>query len=289
MPALFVSSGIFTYAGAALAVGLFALMAPLGVVWWRMAVGAGVLWLLWRPWKQSWSLKSLALAVAFGVVLATMNALFYEAIARIPMGTAVSVEFTGPVFVAVLTGRGWRPRLAALLALGGVGAIGGFGLALSDPVVFQGFLYILAAAAAWAGYILLGAHISKSSPTGPSLAIGLGAAALIYLPLFYSSAFHVRFTPGILLALAGVAVLSTALPYSIDAVAFGRLSADTFALLTALLPATSVVVGAVMLRQIPNMFEIVGLVLVSTAVWLAGKQPHATRYPERRDEGEALG
>lgn len=277
VPALFVSSGIFTYVGAAIAVGLFVLMPPTGVVWWRMALGAVVLLLLWRPWKQAWTPKAVLVAVVFGLVLGAMNALFYEAIARMPMGAAVSVEFIGPVIVAVVRGRGWTPRIAAVLALVGIFMIGGWGVDLSNPTVRTGFFFILGAAVAWACYISLGSYISRRRPTGPSLALGLSAATIIYLPVFFADAFHVDFTGNLVLMLIGVGVLSTALPYSIDAIAFGRISDATFALLTSLLPLTSVIVGAIMLRQIPNAFEISGMILVSVAVWLANRVPRRRR------------
>lgn len=273
VPALFVASGIFSYGGAALAVGLFTIMSPLGVVWWRAALGAVVLILLWRPWKKAWSRKEIAAAVLFGIALVAMNGLFYEAIARIPLGTAVSIEFIGPVAVAVIRGRGMMPRIAALLSLLGILAIGGWGLDLSDPDVRVGFIFIVGAAIAWAAYIVLGSYISSRGPTGPSLAVGVAVATVISLPFLASAAFHVDFTLPVVLMLVGVGIFSTAIPYSIDAIAFGRISATVFALLTALLPATSVLVGAVMLRQVPNAFELAGLVLVSVAVWLAGRVP----------------
>ncbi len=275
VPALFILSGIFTYVGAALAVGLFQVMSPLGVVWWRGGVGALALLALWRPWRTKWTARRVAVATIFGVVLLGMNILFYQAIALIPMGTAVSLEFLGPVAVALFRGRGWAPRVAASLALAGVVAIGGWGLDLGDATVATGFGFALAAGAAWAGYILLGSRISREAATGPSLALGLTLAALLYLPFLHSPAFDAQFSLPVVLALVGVAVLSTTLPYSIEAIAFGRIKADTFALLTALLPATSVVIGAVMLRQVPNLFEVAGLVLISVAVWLASKEPSA--------------
>ncbi len=274
VPALFIGSGIAQYVGAAIAVGLFIFMSPLGVVWWRMALGAVVLLIIWRPWRMHWDARALLLATMFGLMLGGMNTLFYESIAHIPLGTAVSVEFVGPVAVALLRSRGPLPRIAALLALAGIVLIGGWGIDLSEPVVLTGFLFALGAAVTWAGYILLGSYISRRGKIGPSLAVGLTVAAFVYLPFFFTSAFLVDFTWSLVLMLLGVGVFSTAIPYSIDALAFGRVKADVFALLQALLPATSVIVGAVMLSQLPNAFELLGLVLVSIAVWLAGRVPN---------------
>ncbi len=271
-PALFISVGLSQYVGAAIAITLFALMTPLGVVWWRLAVGGVALVLIWRPWKVTWTWARLGMAVAFGGALAVMNSLFYEAMSTIPLGTTVSVEFLGPVAVAVARGRGARVRVASLLALVGVVLIGGWGLDLTDPAQLRGFLFALGAAAAWATYILLGSHVAKSGSPGAYLGVGLLVAAVGYLPFFHGDAFGFPFSGGLLAALLGVGLLSSGIPYSLEAFAFRRMLAATFALLTALLPATSTLVAAVMLRQIPSAAELVGLVLISAAVWLAGRE-----------------
>ena len=99
-PALFLASGFTQYAGAALAIGLFAVIPAASVAWWRLAVSAVVLLAWRRPWRQSWTRRELAAAALFGVVLATMNVVFYVAIEYLPLGTAVAIEFLGPVAVA---------------------------------------------------------------------------------------------------------------------------------------------------------------------------------------------
>lgn len=251
------------------------------MVWWRIAIGAVGMTLIWRPWRIRWSLESLAVTFAFGLALAGMNLLFYEAIARIPLGATVSLEFLGPVAVAVVRGRGAPPRIAAGIALIGVMLIGGWGLDLADPTVKSGFLFGLGAATAWALYILLGARIATTAPPGPSLAIGTLAASLVILPFLWTQIFGYQAPVGagsislpiLALALIGVGLFSSAIPYSLEAVAFVRLPAATFALLTALLPATSTLVGAIALGQIPSAAELLGLVLISIAVWLAARTP----------------
>lgn len=274
-PALFVTAALFQYVGAAIAIGLFAVMAPSGVVWWRIFIGALGMLLLWRPWRYRWSARSLAAAALFGVALGGMNLLFYEAIARIPLGATVSLEFIGPVVVAVFRGRGALSKISAALAFTGVALIGGWGLDLSVPGATTGFLFGLAAGAAWAVYILLGSRIAQSMPPGPSLALGTLVAAGLFLPFVWGSVDlgdGSLLGPGlVLLSLVGVGLFSSAIPYSIEAIAFSRLSAAMFALLTALLPATSTFVGAVALGQIPTVGELVGLALVSVAVWLASR------------------
>ena len=112
-PLVFAASAFSQYLGAGLAVSLFSLMPSTTVAWWRLVVGAVVLLALRRPWRRSWTRRALALAAAFGTATATMNVIFYAAISLLPLGTVVSLEFLGPVAVAAVTGRGWRPRLAA--------------------------------------------------------------------------------------------------------------------------------------------------------------------------------
>lgn len=236
-----------------------------------MAIGALVLVVLWKPWQTKWTPRKVLLAVVFGLSLATMNILFYEAIARIPLGAAVSIEFVGPVVVAIFRGRGWLTWVAAFLALAGVVLIGGWGLDTSTQSAQIGFLFALAAAAAWAIYIVLGSKISAAGPPGPSLALGLVVASLAYLPILGPGAFGFSFSWWTVLSLVAVGIFSSAIPYSFEAIAFSRLSAAAFALLNALLPATSAVVGALTLGQIPAVASLVGLVLVSVAVWLAGR------------------
>src|SRR6476659_1532113 len=124
-PVLFLGSGFTQYCGAALAIGLFAVIPAASVAWWRLAVSAVVLLAWRRPWRQRWSRRELGAAALFGVVLATMNVVFYVAIDYLPLGTAVAIEFLGPVVVAGVTGRGWRDRLGIALAAVGVVALAG--------------------------------------------------------------------------------------------------------------------------------------------------------------------
>lgn len=270
-PGLFVASGVLQYTGASLAVSLFAVLSPGAVAWWRLVCGGVALLLMWRPWRQPWTWRDLAVSALFGLFLGAMNILFYEAVARLPLGVAVSVEFLGPVGVAVTRGRGWRVRLAALLALAGVGLIGGLGLDLQDGGQLSGLLLALGAAAMWAGYIVLGGRIATKRSGVGSLAVGTSIAALAFAPFLASSAFEVTPTWGLVAALLGVGVLSTALPYSFEAVALRRLPAETFSLLTALLPATSTLVGLVVLHQVPSWAELSGLLAISVAVWMGAR------------------
>lgn len=268
-PVLFIGSGLSSYVGAGFAVALFSLMPPTTVAWWRLMTGAVILLVWRRPWRRRWSRRELVIAMLFGVAMSTMNVIFYAAIDHLALGTAVSLEFLGPVVVALVTGRGWRPRVAAGLALAGVGAISGFGLDLSDPTQLLGVILALAAGSAWAAYILLGRRVAGSGGVD-SLAVASATGALMYLPLAATTASVALGQARSTLMVLGVGVLSTVIPYALDQVNMGRLTSDAFALLSSLMPATSLLVGVVMLRQLPNAWEVLGLLLVSAAVALAG-------------------
>lgn len=268
-PLLFIVSGCSSYVGAGFAVTLFALMPPTTVAWWRVSVGAVVLLLWRRPWRRAWTRRGLANAALFGVATATMNVVFYASIRYLPLGTAVSLEFVGPVAVALTTGKGWRPRLAATLALAGVVSISGLGLDLADEHQRTGVLLALGAGTAWAFYILLGRKVASTGTGLDSLAVACLAGSLFYLPLALPTAGAALVTARTALTVLGVGLASTVVPFVLDQVTLKRLQAATFSLLSALLPATSLAVGVVMLAQVPNGWELLGLALVSVAVALS--------------------
>ena len=267
-----VGSGLIQYVGAALAVVAFASVEPASVAWWRVLTGALVLLAWKRPWRGGLTRSDLAISALFGVIVLAMNSSFYEAIARLPLGTAVSIEFVGPVAVAVVRGRGWRPRVAAVLAFAGVASIGGLALDLSQPSVRAGLAWILLAALAWAAYIVVGQRASTTRDGVTNLALGCAWGSLFFAPILGPGATAATASWELIAIVIGVGLLSTAIPYSFEALAMRRLAAPTFALFAAILPATSALVGAVMLRQIPGFFELIGLVLVSAAVWLASRE-----------------
>ena len=279
-PLIFVVSAFSQYLGAGLAVSLFSLMPSTTVAWWRLVVGATVLMALRRPWRRGWTRKALVLAAAFGTATATMNVIFYAAISLLPLGTVVSLEFLGPVVVAAITGRGWRPRCAAVLALLGVVSISGLGVDLSEPEQRTGVVLALAAGVAWAGYILLGRRVASAGAGVDSLAVGMVFGALAYAPFAVGAAAGALTSVRSAVMALGVGLLSTAVPYGLDQVVLKRLGTDTFALLSSLMPATSMLVGVAVLGQLPSGWEVAGLGLVSVAVALAstdGRAPRPTR------------
>lgn len=272
-PVLFLGSGFTQYCGAALAIGLFAVIPAASVAWWRLAVSAVVLLAWRRPWRQPWTRRELGAAALFGVVLATMNVVFYVAIEFLPLGTAVAIEFLGPVVVAGVTGRGWRDRLGIGLAAVGVVALAGVQLegGFTRDVVI-GLVAILGSAAAWAGYILLGRRIALQRDGISALAVGMTAGAVVYSPLALGAVAPVVTDAGRAAAVVGIAVLSSVIPYAIEQVVLRRVSAARFAILLALLPVTALIVGAVFLAQVPSPLEVAGMVLVCAAIVLSGQR-----------------
>lgn len=278
-PALFATSGIAQYSGAALAVGLFALAPPHTVGWARALVSAVILLALIRPWRATWTRPTLRQTALFGVVLVAMNMLFYIAIHYLPLGAAVAIEFAGPVLVAAWGNRSARGRLAALLAAAGVASISLIGLRWEDAgaggvgPMLLGLACAAGAGATWAWYMVLAGRIAAVRDGQASLAVGTSIAVVLLAPLAAPWAAPLVTSGGsIWLAVLGVGVLSSVIPYLLDQVAIVRLGTATFALLNALLPATATVVGLVALQQQPTVGEVVGLVAISVAVALAPRK-----------------
>jgi len=290
VPALFVVSGLTQYLGAAIAVGLFAVAGAVEVGWLRVAASA-VLLLVWRrPWRRPWTRRDLAWVAVFGVALATMNLAFYVAIDHLPLGTAVAIEFLGPVAVAAVTGRGWRERGGVAVAAAGVVLLAGVtiesDLPREDAVL--GLAAIGVAAAGWAAYILLGRRVAVSGSGVTSLSVAMTVGALAFAPVLGPSALPHLGDWRVVAAVVGIALFSSVVPYALEQVILRRVSAATFSVLLALLPATAAVVGAVVLRQVPGVPELVGLVLVSGAIAMTAG-PGARGEPGGRGEPGARG
>jgi inner membrane transporter RhtA len=260
-PLLFVASGCSMYVGAALAVVLFETLTPAGVAWLRMLVAALALLAWRRPEPAAWRGRRLVLAGGFGLVTGVMNVAFYEAIARLPLGTAVAVEFCGPVVVAALGLRSVRDIAALLLAATGVALIADVRLAGSRT----GLLLALLAALMWAGYIVLGKRVARGGNGLDDMAVGFAFTVLLLCPLAAATG-PAWGSPSLLLLAAGVGMLSTVLPYALDQVVLRRIDHSQFALLLGLLPAAASVVGFLVLRQLPHPLEAAGIVAVVLAV-----------------------
>ncbi len=273
-PVLFVIGAVSMYAGAALAVGLFSVLAPAAVAALRM-LGAAAVLLAWRrPGAEAWRGGRVLRAAAFGLATAGMNIAFYEAIARLPLGTAVAVEFCGPVAVAAVASR--RPRDIAAVVMAAIG------VALIADVRWSGapsgVLWALAAAALWAAYIVLGKRVAGAGNGLDDMAVGFAVAAVVLTPVLLiggTTGISALADPFVLLLAVGVGVLSSVVPYVLDQIVLRRVGQARFAVLLALLPATATVVGLIGLSQVPSPLEAVGIAAVVAAVALRSRDGDA--------------
>jgi inner membrane transporter RhtA len=264
--ALFVLGAISQYVGAALAVLLFASVPAAGVAWLRVVAAAAVLVAWRRPWRTRWTSERLALVAAFGTALALMNLTFYLAIDRLPLGTAVAIEFCGPIAVAALGSRTRRDLAALALAVAGVLALADVHIA-GSPL---GFALAAGAGVFWAAYIVLGHRVAAQSQIRPqdglALAMAIGAVGLA--PALVVSAVPALVSPALLAACLAVGVASSVVPYALEQIAMRRLPRARFALLLALLPATAAIIGAIVLGQVPGLVEAAGIALIVVAASL---------------------
>jgi inner membrane transporter RhtA len=273
-PFLFVVGGLSMYVGAALAVGLFDRLSPAAVAVLRI-LGAAVVLLAWRrPGRAAWRGARLGRAVAFGLATALMNLTFYEAIARLPLGTAVAIEFCGPVAVAAVASR--RPRDVGAVLLAALGVLLIADVRWSDGG--SGVLWALGAAALWAAYIVLGKRLATGGTGVDDMAVGFAVAAVLLSPVVLFGAPNGLGTladPVVLLLAVGVGVLASVVPYGLDQVVLRRVGQARFAVLLALLPATATVVGLVGLAQVPTLAEAAGIAAVVAAVALRSRDGDA--------------
>lgn len=269
-PVLFVVGGLSMYVGAALAVGLFDRLTPTAVAVLRL-LGAAAVLLAWRrPPRAAWRGLRLVRAVAFGLATALMNIAFYEAIARLPLGTAVAIEFCGPVAVAAAASR--RPRDVAAVLFAAVGVLLIADVRWSGSP--SGVLWALAAATMWAAYIVLGKRVATGGNGLDDMAVGFVVAAAVLSPLLFTGGpgtLSALADPLVLLLAVGVGVLSSVVPYVLDQVVLRRVGQARFAVLLALLPATATVVGLIGLAQVPTLLELAGIAAVVAAVALRSR------------------
>ncbi len=281
-PLLFVGSGLGQYFGAGLAARvLFDDVEAAGVAWLRIAAAALVLVAWRRPWRATWDRRGLLWTAAFGLVLTGMNVAFYIAIDNLPLGTAVAIEFAGPVAVAAVTGTGWHERAGIALAAPGVVLLAGVSLHAGDGDVVLGLVAIGIAAALWAGYIVLGRRVATTGDGVTRLAAGMALGAVVFAPPLVPRAAPAFGSWRLMLVVVVVAVLSSVVPYAVEQVVLRRVTPATFAILLALLPATAAAMGALLLRQWPHALDLVGLALVSGAIVLTNRhRPEPVAEPD---------
>ncbi|CAM5713058.1 Threonine/homoserine exporter RhtA [Streptomyces hirsutus] len=259
---LVLAGGISVQFGGALAVTLMPRAGALGVVTLRLLVAAVVLLVVCRPRLRGHSRADWTTVIAFGIALAGMNGLFYQAAARIPLGTAVTLEVLGPLALSVLASRRAINFLWAGLALAGVVLLGGGGFDSLDPL---GAAFALGAGVMWAAYIIFSARTGRRFPQADGLALAMAVAALLFLPLGIAESGTKLIDPTILALGSAVAVLSSVLPYTLELLALRRLPASTFAILMSLEPAIAAAAGFLILSQTLTLTESAAIALVIAA------------------------
>lgn len=262
-PVTMIAAAVLNYIGTACAVGLFEVGSVTGVGWGRFATAALVMLLIFRPRIE---LRKIWIPVLFGIAMTSMNMVFYHAIAYIPLGAAVSLEFLGPIVLSAITGRSWRVRMGLLFALTGVALISWVGVDVSNPKIQLGVLFAFASGLLWAIYIFIGGKIAVAGNGVNSLAIGMTAGALFYLPFGVQGFVPIAVNPKYLALMFFVGIFSSFVPFLVEIMVMRYISTPVYSLLVALYPATSLLVGLVVLRQIPTLGEIFGLLLVTIAV-----------------------
>ncbi|MEZ3177239.1 EamA family transporter [Streptomyces pimonensis] len=256
---LVLAGGISVQFGGALAVTLMPRAGALGVVTLRLLVAAVVLMVLCRPRLRGHSRADWGTVVVFGVAMAAMNGLFYQSVARIPLGPAVTLEVLGPLALSVLASRRAVNLVWAGLALAGVFLLGGGGFSSLDPL---GVVFALGAGAMWAAYIVFSARTGRRFPQADGLALAMGVAAVLFLPLGVAESGAKLLDPTVLALGAAVAVLSSVLPYTLELLALRRLPASTFAVLMSLEPALAAAAGFLILDQALSATEAAAIALV---------------------------
>lgn len=258
---LAVSSVASVQFGAALASTLFPVVGPVGTVGLRLAVAAVVLAITNRVWRVRWRRSELKLVLLFGAVLATMNTSLYLALDRLPLATTITLEFLGPLAVAIGTAASRRERWWVLPAAAGVALLGGT-LRLDDLL---GVVFALNAAVCWACYILLSGRIGRSAGGQAGLALATVLGAVVMLPIGILTAGSLLWHPSTLALGLAVGVLSSALPYSMDMMALRRLPTAVFGVLTSLNPAVGALAGWLVLSQQLPWEGLAGVALVIVA------------------------
>lgn len=258
---LVLGGGISVQFGGALAVTLMPRAGALGVVTLRLFAAAVVLLVVCRPRLRGHSRTDWGTVITFGIAMGAMNALFYQAVARIALGPAVTLEVLGPLALSVLTSRRALNLVWAGLALAGVFLLGGgFG-----SINLAGVGFALGAGAMWATYIVFSARTGRRFPQADGLALAMAVAALLILPLGTAESGSRLLNPTTLALGSSVAVLSSVLPYTLELLALRRLPAPTFAILMSLEPALAATAGFLILGQSLSATEALAIVLVIAA------------------------
>ena len=240
-------------AGTSLAKGLFPFVGAEGTTTYRLVFSTLLLMAFWRPWRRAWTWADAPILVLFGATLGLMNLLFYNAIKTVPFGLAIAVEFTGPLAVALWSSKKPLDFVWIVLAVTGMGLILPLGnasgadmqAAAIDPV---GIAFALGAGACWAVYIVVGQRVADRIGAFAT-PMGMLVAALLVTPVGISVAGSSLLNPEWMLAGLGIALLSSAIPYSLEMYSLKHLPKQTFSILLSLEPAVGALAGWLVLSE----------------------------------------
>lgn len=249
--------------GAAFAEGLFPVVGPQGATTLRLAFSALILAAVQRPWRGFRFDRTVLPLIAYGVSLGAMNTLFYMALRTVPLGIAIALEFAGPLAVAMLGSRRWLDL--AWIAL----AVAGLALLLAprssihavDP---KGALLALGSGVCWALYIVFGRRVGQTFGAR-GVALGMIIAAVVFVPIGAARVGPALLSPAILPSGVLLALLSSAVPYSLEMTALARIPARAFGTLMSLEPAVGALAGLLMLGETPTPIQWAGIAAVMLA------------------------
>ena len=247
--------------GAGVAKSLFDDISPTTIVWLRLVTSAVILWLLARPALRGRSREDWLVVLGFGLSLGVMNWAIYQAFARIPLGIAVTIEFVGPLTLAVLGSRRARDLVWVGLAAAGVLLLG---FERADLSV-AGVAFAVVAGVAWASYILLSASTGRRWPGFDGLALASVVAALLLTPFALQAGSSALGDPRILLLGAAVGLLSSVVPYTCELVALRSLSPAVFSVLMSLEPAAAALAGLVVVGELLTPLQLLAMACVVAA------------------------
>ena len=251
--------------GSSVAKGLFAILGPAGTVAVRVGIAGVLLMAINRPAFWKFSVKEWLGALCYGVSIGALNLSFYYAIERIPLGIAVAIEFIGPLFLTLIFSRKKRDLLWAVLAAVGIWLL----LLYKDLDVssldMTGVFFAALAGVFWAAYILFGSRITRKMKSTDAVSCGMCFAALLALPFGFSGLYETEWNTQLVMMSFFVAMLSSALPFTLDLIAMKKISPGTFSVMQSLQPATAALVGLAFLGEVLSLSQWIAIGLVMTA------------------------
>jgi inner membrane transporter RhtA len=250
--------------GASFAKGLFPTVGAIGATMLRLLFASTILLIIWRPYRIRFSKRGALFVSLYGIALGVMNLVFYLALERIHLGIAVALEFVGPLSLSLLHSKRPLDMVWALLAALGIYLIVPDMSAVqsADPI---GIVLALAAGACWAGYIFFGKKASREIESGHVVALGMTIAMLVVVPFALAFAGERLLNPAVYPLALGVAILSSALPYSLEMIALRRMPIKTFGIWMSLEPAVAALCGIVILAETLSLLQWVAIACIMLA------------------------